>query len=200
MVKIAPQRSCLGCRTVKDKKELLRFVLAPDRTVVPDPQGKLPGRGAYTCWREDCLRTAAAKNQFARSFRGEARAGNPDILVAAIVQLLENRLAAYLALANKAGQVVSGSDAVADALRRENAGVLYIATDISADSRDRFLALAGRSRISCIDVFCKERLGAILGKEMRSVAVVEQGGFITSIMTELAKYRNFVKERCCNHE
>ncbi len=200
MTKLEPQRSCLGCRAVKDKKELLRFVLAPDRTLVPDPQGKLPGRGAYTCWQRECLRAAVAKKQFARSFRGEVRSEGPDALIARVVQLLEERIGSYLALANKAGKVVSGSDMVAEAFKRRTPGVLFVAADISADSRERFVFLAQRAGTPMVEIFTKERLGGLLGKEMRGVAAIEQGGFSTSIMTELEKYRNFAREGCSNHE
>lgn len=200
MAKHEPQRSCLGCRTAKDKGELLRFVLAPDRTLVPDPQGKLPGRGAYTCWQRECLRTAAAKNQFARSFRGEVRSDGPDALAARVVRLIEERIGSYLALANKAGKVVSGSDTVVEAFKRRTPGLLFVAADISADSRERFVFLAERAGVPVVELFSKERLGALLGKEMRGVAAIEQGGFITTIMTELEKYRNFVREGCSNHE
>ena len=200
MAQDEPQRSCLGCRETKDKKALLRFVLAPDRTLVPDPQGKLPGRGAYTCWRRECLSKAAAKNQFARSFKGDVSMAGSDDLADRIVRLLEERIGAYLALANKAGKVVSGSDMVSEAFRRRTPGVLYIAADISAESRARFVALADRAGVPLVDFFSKERLGAFLGKELRSVAVIEQSGFITTIMTELEKYRDFVREGCSNHE
>ena len=104
----APQRSCLGCRVAKAKGELLRFVLAPDRTLVPDLLCKLPGRGAYTCLRESCLRAAVAKRQFARSFRGEVQVPEADSLISWITTVMEERLASYVALANKGGKVVSG--------------------------------------------------------------------------------------------
>ncbi len=184
---------------MKDKWELLRFVLAPDRTLVPDPQGKLPGRGAYTCWQRDCLRTAAAKNQFARSFRGEVRSV-PGDLVALVIHLLEERIGSYLALANKAGKVISGSDMVAEAFKRRTPGVLFIAADLSAESRQRFVRLADRDGVPLVELFDKDRLGALLGKEMRGVAAIEPGGFVTTIMTELERYRNFVREGCSNHE
>ncbi len=185
---------------MRDKKELLRFVLAPDRTLVPDPQGKLPGRGAYTCWQQECLRSAAAKKQFARSFRGEVQPVAPDALVVRVVRHLAERIGSYLALANKAGKVVSGSDMVVEAFKRRTPGVLFVAADISADSRERFVSLANRAGVPLIELFTKEQLGALLGKEMRSVAAIEQGGFIASIMTELEKYRNIVREGCSNHE
>ena len=95
MPAVAPQRSCLGCREAKGKGELLRFVLAPDRTLVPDLLGKLPGRGAYTCLRASCLRTAIAKRQFARSFRGDVQLPEADVLISQITFLMEERLASY---------------------------------------------------------------------------------------------------------
>lgn len=47
-VKKIPQRQCVGCREMKDKKALLRVVKAPDGTVSLDFGGKKPG-GAPMC-------------------------------------------------------------------------------------------------------------------------------------------------------
>jgi predicted RNA-binding protein YlxR (DUF448 family) len=187
----APQRSCLGCREVKGKRELLRFVVAPDRMLVPDLLGKLPGRGAYTCLREACLRAAVAKRQFARSFRGEVQVGDADGLARRVATLMEERIASYVALANKGGKVASGNDTVAELLRRRTPGVVFLATDISVDSGDKVAHLAEKAGVPCISLFAKERLGALLGKELRGAVAVEQGGFSESIMREFEKYRNF---------
>ena len=54
-MKKKPQRSCVSCRTVRDKNDLLRVVVTPEGTVVYDPTGKLSGRGAYLCPNEDCI-------------------------------------------------------------------------------------------------------------------------------------------------
>lgn len=186
-----PQRSCLSCRTVKEKKELLRFVLAPDRTLVPDLQARLPGRGAYTCLKKSCLREAAAKKQFARSFRGEVRSGAPDELISLVAARMEERIAAYLALANKAGKVVSGGDIVAELLKRQTPGIICIASDISVDIGEKLAHLAGRAGVEQFALFDKERLGALIGKGLRSVVAVERGGFSETIKKELERYRNF---------
>lgn len=50
-----PQRTCVGCRTVQEKRTLTRIVRTADGVQI-DTQGKLPGRGAYlhntiTCWQ-----------------------------------------------------------------------------------------------------------------------------------------------------
>jgi len=45
----APQRTCVACRTTRDKRDLLRVVRAPDGSVSFDASGKAAGRGAYLC-------------------------------------------------------------------------------------------------------------------------------------------------------
>ena len=195
-----PQRSCLSCRTVKDKHELLRFVLAPDQTLVPDLQAKLPGRGAYTCLKESCLRAAVAKKQFARSFHGEVRTGTSDELVGQVIVRMEERIAAYLALANKAGKVASGGDTVAELLLKRTPGIVCIASDISSDIGEKLRFMAERAGVEHFAMFDKERLGALLGKELRSVVAVERGGFSETLQKELERYRNFFQGGRTQHE
>ena len=52
-----PQRTCVGCRTVQDKRSLIRVVRTPEDGVQIDLSGKLHGRGAYLhdqkiCWEK----------------------------------------------------------------------------------------------------------------------------------------------------
>ena len=54
-MKKKPQRSCVSCRTVRDKSDLLRVVVTPDGEVAYDPTGKLAGRGVYLCRNEECI-------------------------------------------------------------------------------------------------------------------------------------------------
>ena len=53
-VKHIPQRTCVGCRVVLAKRQMLRIVRSAEGVQV-DPTGKLAGRGAYlhdkrSCW------------------------------------------------------------------------------------------------------------------------------------------------------
>jgi predicted RNA-binding protein YlxR (DUF448 family) len=52
-VKHVPQRTCVGCRTVMPKRQLIRIVRSPDGVQV-DLTGKLAGRGAYLHDRRSC--------------------------------------------------------------------------------------------------------------------------------------------------
>lgn len=52
-VKHVPQRTCVGCREVLPKRQMVRIVRTPDG-VKMDPTGKLAGRGAYLHDRREC--------------------------------------------------------------------------------------------------------------------------------------------------
>lgn len=61
-----PMRMCVGCREMKPKKELIRVVRSPEGVVSMDPVGKKPGRGAYVCRSEACLKRAIKQRQLER--------------------------------------------------------------------------------------------------------------------------------------
>jgi predicted RNA-binding protein YlxR (DUF448 family) len=52
-----PQRTCVGCREVLSKKELVRIVRTSEGILV-DPTGKLNGRGAYIHLQKECWERA----------------------------------------------------------------------------------------------------------------------------------------------
>lgn len=62
-------RTCIGCRTSTDKREIVRFVRTPDGTVELDVTGKANGRGAYVCVRLECFETAVRKQRLESSLR-----------------------------------------------------------------------------------------------------------------------------------
>lgn len=49
-----PQRTCVACRKVKAKRELIRVVRTYDGNVEVDTSGKKAGRGAYLCRTPEC--------------------------------------------------------------------------------------------------------------------------------------------------
>ncbi len=53
-----PQRQCVGCRTMYEKRELLRVVKTPEGEISLDTTGKKSGRGAYVCRKVECLKKA----------------------------------------------------------------------------------------------------------------------------------------------
>ncbi len=65
--KKSPERQCVGCRTKKPKRELIRVVRSPEGAVSLDT-GRLPGRGAYLCRSAECLKRARKSRALERAF------------------------------------------------------------------------------------------------------------------------------------
>ncbi|MBA3745806.1 YlxR family protein [Sporichthya sp.] len=63
-----PTRTCVGCREQAPKADLLRVVVV-EGECVPDPRGRLPGRGAHLHPRTECLTLALRRRAFPRAFR-----------------------------------------------------------------------------------------------------------------------------------
>lgn len=61
-----PMRMCVGCREMRDKREMIRIVRTPEGRVVADPTGKMSGRGAYVCRKTECLKRAIKQKQLER--------------------------------------------------------------------------------------------------------------------------------------
>lgn len=62
-----PVRMCVGCRVRSVKTELLRIVVV-EGALVPDPRGRLPGRGASLHPTLNCLDLAERRRAFPRAF------------------------------------------------------------------------------------------------------------------------------------
>ncbi|MBT1071035.1 DUF448 domain-containing protein [Pelotalea chapellei] len=190
-----PQRSCLGCRTVHDKEQLIRFVLSPQGEVVPDIDGRLPGRGSYTCIKAECLATAAKLRTFNRSFKQEVNLLPPADMVALVGRLMRNRILGFLGLANRAGKVISGGSLVSDAIRGKiKPGIVLVASDVSENIGEKIVVLARVHGIPCECLLTKDEFGAILGKAPRSAIAVKPGGFVIQLANEIKRYRNFLGE------
>lgn len=68
-MKKIPQRMCISCRERRNKKDLLRVVLADDGSVVYDPTGKASGRGAYLCRDRSCIMTELKAHRLSKGLK-----------------------------------------------------------------------------------------------------------------------------------
>ncbi len=73
----APQRTCVACRQVRPKAELLRVVRSPEGHLLVDVTGKAAGRGAYVCRRRECAEQAVAEKRLTRALGVPV---GPDVL------------------------------------------------------------------------------------------------------------------------
>ena len=67
-MKKIPLRTCVGCKEIKPKKELIRVVKQSDGNIMLDFTGRANGRGAYLCPSSDCLEQAIKTKRLSREF------------------------------------------------------------------------------------------------------------------------------------
>lgn len=195
MAKQQPQRKCLGCQQVFDKKQLLRFVASPAGELLFDLRQKLPGRGAYLCRDASCLGQAVRKKAFGRTLEALRRPVERDELVELLRGSLLRRFESLIGMARKAGQLRGGSSLVMQALDTKGAyALVVVAEDVSEGIGEKVVRKAAAAQVECVRIFDKVRLGALVGREQRSVLAFEAGGLADEILQELRTYRKVVGE------
>jgi hypothetical protein len=110
----ATMRMCAVTREVRPIDELIRFVVAPQGEVVADLKRKLPGRGLWISASRRAVAEAVRRNHFNKGFKRDLRV--TAALASDTEALLVRSAIEALAMAAKAGQVVSGFGKVEDAL------------------------------------------------------------------------------------
>jgi hypothetical protein len=192
---VGPVRLCAVSRTEKPTEELIRFVLSPDGTIVPDLARRLPGRGVWVEARRGAVATAARRNVFARSLKRPVSV--PADLAAQVERLMRKRLAEALSLAKKAGLAVSGFAKVEEQIGRGRVAVLLHAADaaaVGAEKLDRkFKALIGEAAARAATV--RELTGAEMSLAMGLTNVIHaassQGGASKRIVQEAERLRRY---------
>ena len=84
-----PQRTCIACQEIKEKKNLIRLVRTEDGVAEVDIFGKKPGRGAYLCSKRVCWELALKKNRLGYALRTKLSDDNRHILIEYIHNFLE---------------------------------------------------------------------------------------------------------------
>lgn len=84
-----PQRTCVGCREVKPKREMVRIVRTPEGKIVVDERGKLNGRGAYICNKRTCWEAVLTGSQLNRALNVEIGETEEQVLRAYMDTLSE---------------------------------------------------------------------------------------------------------------
>jgi len=183
----APQRRCFATGAVRQKSELVRFVIAPDGTVVPDIEEKLPGRGLWLTASRDIVTASSGKGLFARAARSPARA--PANLADQVEALLTRRCLDLLGFARRAGQVTTGFEKVRAWLSSGKVSLLLEASDGAEDGR-RKLAISARD-IPVIDLFRGDELSQALGRENAVHVAVRAGKLAALLQQEAARLAGF---------
>ncbi len=178
-----PERKCIVSGESQPKSGLVRFVIGPDATVVPDVAGKLPGRGIYVSADKDAIAKAVKKGLFSRAAREPVKAdpGLPDL----VEELVLKRTIELISLARKASRAVMGYEKVKDWLAKGQARVLIQSSDGSERGKTKLRAPDGdNSYISCLSA---GEMGLAFGRERAIHAALAAGGLTTRVVEEAAR-------------
>jgi uncharacterized protein len=190
-----PVRRCALTRARRPKDELIRFVLGPDGTVVPDLKERLPGRGVWLTAAHDTVADAAKRNVFARAFKAEAKV--TEAFAAQLDRLLADAALSALALANKAGEVVFGHAKVEEAIARGRVLALVHAREAAEDGCRK---LDGKARgmrdgspLPAIRAFSADELGLASGRTNVIHAALIQGGAALRVLAAASRLERYRK-------
>ncbi|MBI1779226.1 MAG: RNA-binding protein [Proteobacteria bacterium] len=185
----APRRRCIASGRTADKADLIRFVVGPDARVVPDLDGKLPGRGVYVAPERALVERAVARGLFAKAAhtRVKAEADLADQVTAGLVR----RMVEAIGLARRAGQAVCGFERVRERLAGGAAGLMIEASDGAAGGRGKLSGLA--QGVPVMDGLTAAELGGAFGRDAVVHAVVDRGklaGRLLALQGHLAGFRS----------
>jgi predicted RNA-binding protein YlxR (DUF448 family) len=204
----ATERMCAVTRQVRPIDELIRFVVAPSGEVIADLKRKLPGRGLWVSATHQAVAEAVRRHQFGKGFKRDVRAA--PTLPEDTESLLVRSLIEALAMAAKAGQVVSGFTRVETALQQHQAVALIHAADGAADGIRKLDAAtrqnAGNSGNSpefpVIDVLTSEQLDLALGRSNVIHAALLAGAASKTFLSRsqvLVRYRMADDDKTAGH-
>jgi predicted RNA-binding protein YlxR (DUF448 family) len=166
--KRVPERSCVGCRQLRPKEQLIRLVCGPMGQLLLDVHGKLPGRGAYLCCQRACVEQAVKGARLREAFRHEVTAGPVDELVRAMARVMAEGMLTCIRMARKAGRAVSGYTQVSRALIHEPVTCLLVAEDTARERRREYEGWCAKRQIPCRSCLTKAQLGELAGRDESS--------------------------------
>jgi len=182
-----PQRRCLVSRESGDAVHMVRFVVAPGGEIVPDIDGKLPGRGLWLKATRDIVQAAIAGKAFQKAARADVRVA-PD-LAARVEALLASRCLALIGFARRAGVAVAGFEKVRALVTKGRCGVLLAANDAAPGGRAKLHALAGG--LPEIVMFSGAELAQVFGRENMVHAAIARGRIAEELLRESGRLSGF---------
>ncbi|MEK1896311.1 MAG: RNA-binding protein [Rhizobium sp.] len=192
-------RMCIVTHESGSQDELIRFVAAPDGTVVADLKRQLPGRGCWVKIDRSLVDKAVAKKLFARALKSDVKAAAD--LGQTVETLLEQQLMQMMNMARKAGQFVTGSAKVDAAVRSGAAIAVFHATNAAEDGVRKIdqarkawhLGMETEEEIPSYRLFSESEMEGLMGQNAFIHAAVlagQAGEGVVKRAKMLEQYRN----------
>lgn len=188
----SPLRRCIATGEVQAPERMVRFVVGPDTTVVPDVAHKLPGRGYWVSARREIIERACKRGLFAKAAKAAVKC--PSDLAEQVERLLVARCIAYLGLARRAGQAIIGFAQVEEAFRARAGRIaaLVEASDSGPADRNKLVTYARREGgIPVIGCLSQGEIGLAFGRENVVHAALTPGALAVRFVGEAERLGGF---------
>jgi uncharacterized protein len=179
---------CIVTREEADEDALVRFARAPDGTVVPDLQAKLPGRGVWVKCSRSTLNDAIKRQAFARGFEEDCKV--PDELPDMVGNLLRKQAVNQVSLARKAGTAVQGFTKVEEAVRKGGIRVLLHTEGAGEDGVSKLDRLAGNKTVIA-NSFRSDEMDLAFGRPNVIHAAIAASGLADRLVVYLQRMASF---------
>ena len=185
-------RRCIVTGEVLPEARLVRFVVDPEGTVVPDIEAKLPGRGYWATAEARVIERAAVRRVFAKAAGHPVSA--PTDLAARTEAGLTRRMLSWLGIAQRSADLILGFDRVERQMRGpEPPPVIVEAREVSEHGRRKLQAAARASGYIpfAFAPFSGAELSLSLGRENVVHAAVKPGRIAERLIFEAARLKGF---------
>lgn len=180
--------TCMVTGKATGLDRLIRFVINPQKEIVPDLYEKLPGKAFYITAELPILKKAIWRNTFTTVAREPVTI--PENLIAQIEQGLARQAVETLNMARRAGQLLLGFAKIEEQLRQKSAGIYIVANDVSDHSRQKLEKLA--RELMVIDNWNSEELSQALG-EANTNHVLLSAGSLAEKLTRIIRKLNSIR-------
>lgn len=174
-----PERTCIGCRGVFNKEDVVRIVSGPSGPII-DYREKLPGRAAYVCPRRECIEKALSRMNLSRALHANVTVPEIETFIQALSSAILEKIRSLLPMAARAGMLAAGASAVDDALKKNRVEMLIFAEDLSEGTRHKLLA-GGLPPKKQATLFTRDVLGQMVGRELVGVVGILDKGFSDAV-------------------
>jgi predicted RNA-binding protein YlxR (DUF448 family) len=190
-IKHEPERTCIGCRGVFKKNDVVRIVAGPLGLFI-DYREKLPGRAAYVCPTGACIIKALSKDNLSRSFHLKVKPPEAETFLVQLTALITEKIKSLIVMSSKADMLVAGYSAVHDAVEKGRVKLLLYATDLSEGTKGK-IATPFAAPIRSATLFTREELGAILNRDVVGVIGIKDKGLSDALWKETERLKCLIK-------
>ncbi|MCT4575033.1 MAG: DUF448 domain-containing protein [Alphaproteobacteria bacterium] len=185
------QKRDILSKELKNKSELIRFVLGPENKIFADLNEKLPGRGMWLQANKEALDIAIEKRLFNKACKADCNIDKD--FPQKVTELLKKKVLDYISISKKTGNLTIGFEKVTEACKKQYPKIFIIASDSGADGKSKFRKYISSEDIVVIDSFKAIELQEVLGQDSLVVyGCVKKSSIADNIVASYNKMKNFL--------